>query len=89
MRLSCIGLGPGFEAGVDVHAVVETNRGHHLGRVLWHGSAEPDTGVPGEIAGQGPQRLLRAPHRACFGAKERLEIGLKPARWSVGLSKHR
>ena len=56
-----IGLGPGFEAGVDVHAVVETNRGHQLGRVLWHGSAEPDTGVPGEIAGHGLQRLLRAP----------------------------
>jgi xanthine dehydrogenase accessory factor len=56
-----VGLGPGFVAGVDVHAVIETNRGHHLGRVLWHGAAEPDTGVPGEIAGYGTQRLLRAP----------------------------
>ena len=61
-----LGLGPGFEAGVDVHAVVETNRGHHLGRALWHGSAEPDTGVPGEIAGQGPQRLLRAASAGLF-----------------------
>ena len=68
-----IGLGPGFEAGVDVHAVVETNRGHSLGRVLWHGSAEPDTGVPGEIAGQGPQRLLRAPAPGRFRGER--EIG--------------
>jgi xanthine dehydrogenase accessory factor len=74
-----IGLGPGFEAGVDVHAVVETNRGHHLGRVLWQGSAEPDTGVPGEIAGQGAQRLLRAPSpgrlRGERAIGERVEAG--------------
>jgi len=74
-----IGLGPGFEAGVDVHAVVETNRGHHLGRVLWQGSAEPDTGVPGEIAGQGVQRLLRAPSpgrlRGGRAIGERVEAG--------------
>jgi xanthine dehydrogenase accessory factor len=56
-----IGLGPGFVAGVDVHAVVETNRGHHLGRVLLAGGAEPDTGVPGEIGGHAAARLLRAP----------------------------
>jgi xanthine dehydrogenase accessory factor len=74
-----IGLGPGFEAGVDVHAVVETNRGHHLGRVLWRGSAEPDTGVPGEIAGQGPQRLLRAASAGLFRGErsigDRVEAG--------------
>jgi xanthine dehydrogenase accessory factor len=56
-----IGLGPGFTAGVDVHAVVETNRGHDLGRVLWQGSAEPDTGVPGLIGGHSVERILRAP----------------------------
>jgi len=56
-----IGLGPGFTAGVDVHAVVETNRGHDLGRVLWQGSAEADTGVPGLIEGHSVQRILRAP----------------------------
>jgi xanthine dehydrogenase accessory factor len=56
-----IALGPGFTAGVDCHAVVETNRGHSLGRVIWHGSAEPDTGVPGEVAGRGRERVLRAP----------------------------
>jgi xanthine dehydrogenase accessory factor len=42
-----VGLGPGFEAGKDVHAVIETNRGHYLGRVLWTGSAQPDTGCTG------------------------------------------
>jgi xanthine dehydrogenase accessory factor len=56
-----IGLGPGFTAQVDVHAVVETQRGHSLGRALWEGSAEPDTGIPGEIGGRSVERLLRAP----------------------------
>jgi xanthine dehydrogenase accessory factor len=54
-----IGLGPGFSAGQDVHAVIETNRGHHLGKVIWAGSAEPDTGVPGEIGGYSVERVLR------------------------------
>jgi xanthine dehydrogenase accessory factor len=55
-----IGLGPGFEAGVDCDAVVETMRGHRLGRVIWAGAAEPDTGVPGEIGGASADRVLRA-----------------------------
>ncbi|MGD8555319.1 MAG: selenium-dependent molybdenum cofactor biosynthesis protein YqeB [Anaerolineales bacterium] len=56
-----IGLGPGFNAGLDCHAVIETNRGHHLGRVLWQGHAEMDTGVPAEVAGKSSGRVLRAP----------------------------
>ena len=56
-----IALGPGFEAGRDAHAVIETNRGHDLGRVLLSGSAEPNTGVPGLIGGQGQERVLHAP----------------------------
>ena len=56
-----VALGPGFEAGVDADAVVETNRGHDLGRVLLSGRAEPDTGVPGLIAGVGADRVLHAP----------------------------
>ncbi|MCL5962135.1 MAG: selenium-dependent molybdenum cofactor biosynthesis protein YqeB [Chloroflexi bacterium] len=56
-----IGLGPGFTAGVDVHAVVETNRGHYLGRVILEGSAEPNTGVPGVVGGYGVERVLRGP----------------------------
>jgi xanthine dehydrogenase accessory factor len=58
-----VALGPGFTAGIDCHAIIETNRGHNLGRVLWQGSAEPDTGVPGELPGMGGRasRVLRAP----------------------------
>ena len=56
-----IALGPGYEAGKDVHAVIETNRGHNLGRVYLEGYAEPNTGVPGTIAGYSSERLLRAP----------------------------
>ncbi|MCL4367765.1 MAG: selenium-dependent molybdenum cofactor biosynthesis protein YqeB [Actinobacteria bacterium] len=56
-----VGLGPGFIAAVDCHAVVETQRGHHLGRVYWAGGAAPDTGVPEPVAGRGPERVLRAP----------------------------
>lgn len=56
-----IGLGPGFTAGVDCHAVVETMRGARLGRLMWSGSAEPDTGTPGVVGGRGAERVLRAP----------------------------
>ncbi len=56
-----IGLGPGFIAGRDVDAVIETNRGHGLGQVILKGAAEPNTGVPGEIGGVGMARLLRSP----------------------------
>lgn len=56
-----IGLGPGFTAGVNCHAVVETKRGHAMGRVRWQGSAEPDTGVPEPVSGHAVDRVLRAP----------------------------
>lgn len=56
-----IGLGPGFVAGTDVDAVIETMRGHELGRILYEGSAQPDTGVPGEIEGRTSERILKAP----------------------------
>jgi xanthine dehydrogenase accessory factor len=61
-----IALGPGFEAGVDCHAVVETLRGHNLGRVYWEGSAEPDTGQPEPVQGKVGQRVLRAPGDGLF-----------------------
>ncbi len=61
-----IALGPGFTAGKDVHAVIETRRGHKLGCVIEHGSADADTGEPGEIAGYGMERLLRAPADGIF-----------------------
>ena len=56
-----VALGPGFEAGSDVDAVVETQRGHNLGRVLWQGKAAPNTGIPGIIAGFGIERVIYSP----------------------------
>ena len=56
-----IGLGPGFYAGEDCHAVIETKRGHTLGRVIWEGPALPNSGTPGVIGGRGAERVLRAP----------------------------
>lgn len=68
-----IGLGPGFTAGADCHAVVETNRGHNLGRVVWEGSAEPNTGEPEPVRGFAGSRVLRAPRDGVF--KGGLKIG--------------
>ena len=56
-----IGLGPGFTAGVNCNVVIETNRGHYLGRVITNGAAQPNTGVPGNIQGQTSKRVFRAP----------------------------
>lgn len=61
-----IGMGPGFTAGENVHCVIETNRGHNLGRVFWEGSAEPDTGIPGTIKGEGIKRVIKAPCSGIF-----------------------
>jgi xanthine dehydrogenase accessory factor len=65
-----VGLGPGLRAGHDCHAVVETKRGHRLGRVIWDGSAADDTGIPGQVGGVGAQRVVRAP-------------GAGPVSWTV------
>ncbi len=56
-----VALGPGFQAPVDAHAVIETMRGHALGRVYFTGGALPNTGIPGVIGGRGAERVLRAP----------------------------
>lgn len=56
-----VALGPGFVAGDDVDAVVETMRGHNLGRVLWSGTAAPNTGIPGIIGGFGKERVIHCP----------------------------
>ena len=61
-----IGVGPGFTAGVDCHAVVETQRGHYLGRVIWSGAAAPNSGVPGDIGGYTVERIIRAPAAGIF-----------------------
>jgi xanthine dehydrogenase accessory factor len=57
-----IGVGPGFRAPDEVDAVVESNRGHNLGRVYYDGEAEDYTGTPGEMAGRTKERVLRSPH---------------------------
>jgi xanthine dehydrogenase accessory factor len=53
-----IALGPGFEAGVDVDTVIETNRGHDLGRLIFEGTASENTGIPGVIGGFGAERVI-------------------------------
>jgi xanthine dehydrogenase accessory factor len=57
-----IGVGPGFSAPDNVHVVVESNRGHNLGRAIYHGAAEPHTGMPGLTAGFSRERVLRSLH---------------------------
>ena len=61
-----IGVGPGFTAGKDCHAVIETKRGHTLGRVITEGSAIPNTGVPGNVGGETIRRLIKAPRAGIF-----------------------
>lgn len=68
-----IGVGPGFTAGIDCHAVIETMRGHDMGRVIYQGAATPNTGIPGLIGGFAGERVLRAPTDGVF--EQILEIG--------------
>lgn len=68
-----IGLGPGFCAGEDVDVVIETKRGHNLGRIIRQGSAYPNTGIPGIIGGYGAERVIHAP--AAGRMKNRSKIG--------------
>jgi xanthine dehydrogenase accessory factor len=65
-----LGLGPGFSAGKDVHMVVETNRGHNLGKIITAGAAEPNTGIPGSIGGYTEERVIRAPASGRFQAEK-------------------
>ncbi|MDR1620616.1 MAG: EF2563 family selenium-dependent molybdenum hydroxylase system protein [Clostridiales bacterium] len=67
-----IGIGPGFETGVDCHAVIETQRGHTLGRVITEGGALPNTGEPGDISGYTAERVLRAPVDGVFRGVARI-----------------
>lgn len=74
-----VALGPGFTAGRDVDVVIETKRGHDLGRLIYEGEAAPNTGVPGVIAGYGAQRVIHAPAagmlRACSQIADEVEQG--------------
>ena len=66
MALLTIALGPGFVAGRDVDVVVETKRGHKLGRIIREGAAAPNSGVPGIIGGYGAERVIHAPEAGIF-----------------------
>ncbi len=72
-----IGLGPGFRAGIDAHLVVETQRGHNLGRLYTEGEAEPDTGIPGTIGGFSGERVLRAPVAGIINLLKNLGDGVE------------
>ena len=67
-----IALGPGFSAGTDCHVVIETNRGHDLGRVITSGMAAANTGIPGNIASYTKERVLRAPADGLFVSDRRI-----------------
>jgi xanthine dehydrogenase accessory factor len=74
-----VALGPGFDAGRDCHFVIETNRGHDLGRIINSGSAAPNTGIPGNIAGQTDARVLRAPAGGAFRSERSIGDRVKNA----------
>ena len=61
LRPMLIGIGPGFIVNKNCHAAIETNRGHFLGRVLWDGTPEKNTGIPGKIDNLDLERVIRAP----------------------------
>ncbi|MCK8827283.1 selenium-dependent molybdenum cofactor biosynthesis protein YqeB [Natroniella acetigena] len=67
-----IGLGPGFTAKEDVDAVIETNRGHDLGRIIKEGQAQIDTGVPGQIAGYSKERVLKSSVSGIFTSDKKI-----------------
>jgi len=67
-----IALGPGFTAKEDVDAVIETNRGHNLGRIIKKGQAQPNTGVPGQIAGYGKERVLKSSISGIFTSDKKI-----------------
>jgi xanthine dehydrogenase accessory factor len=73
-----IGLGPGFVAGANCHAVIETNRGHLLGRVIWEGGPESDTGIPESVAQHQSDRVLRSPAAGALEAFAEIGEHLEP-----------
>ena len=67
-----IGLGPGFTAGKDVHAVIETMRGHSLGRVIYEGSAIANTGIPAVVGGFGKERVIKSPAKGILRNRKQI-----------------
>lgn len=72
-----IGMGPGFTAGEDVDVLIETERGHSLGRHIYSGPAARDTGIPGDIRGHTVKRVLRSPADGCFIAEKQIGDSVK------------
>jgi xanthine dehydrogenase accessory factor len=73
-----VGLGPGFVVGKNCHAAIETNRGHNLGRVIWEGGPEQDTGIPESVNGYRGDRVLRAPQDGILQAYVEIGDHLEP-----------
>lgn len=67
-----VAIGPGFEAGKDVSVVIESNRGHNMGRLIYEGIAEPDTGMPGNIAGYSTERVLHSPNDGIVSSEHKI-----------------
>lgn len=72
MALTTIALGPGFEAGVDVDYVIETKRGHDLGRIIRKGAAVKNSGIPGNIGGYTSERVMKSPVSGEFVALKKI-----------------
>ena len=72
-----VALGPGFAAGEDVDAVIETKRGHNLGKVLWSGCAAANTGIPGIIGGYGKERVIHSPAAGILHNKRKITDTVK------------
>jgi len=72
-----VGLGPGFTVGNNCDAVIETNRGHYLGRVYWEGSAQADTGMPEGFGAQYKDRVLRSPADGVLNSEREICDGLE------------
>lgn len=72
MAEKTIALGPGFCAGKDVDLVIETMRGHNLGRIIGNGYALPNTGVPGLISGFGRERVIHSPAKGILRTYARI-----------------
>jgi xanthine dehydrogenase accessory factor len=72
MAAFTVGLGPGFSAGEDVDVVIETNRGHNLGRIIYSGQAEANTGIPSNIAGFSRERVIYSPIAGVFTASAQI-----------------
>jgi xanthine dehydrogenase accessory factor len=81
-------LGPGFRAGIDAHMVIETNRGHNLGRILTEGEAEADTGIPGNIGGYTIDRVLKTPAEGIITLHKKIGDPVEPDETVAEVSGH-